>query len=378
MTKTNTISLEDQIKSLAREEGAVLVGICSAESIKDKDFSDPDFLLPGAQSVVSIAVKMDDKTVKKYLSKEDYLALCHEEGHITRKLKKIGEKIKDFLEEKGNKAFNCNVNFNYRFIKKMRSTPKMIVSSFKSLVDLINKKKDENSTLTKKEEKSLEMLRKMLITGIKKTPMNLVPNFSHRCAAVASGLGRVGFSGNVITEKFGARVLFNSIITDAKLKPDEPLEKNPCFNCKICEKSCQGGLFTKDETQEISIAGVKERIAKRNNYAYCIAVCSGMVGQNKFKEWSTYSPFRFDDIDKLPLDDSVVGYVQNMFAKALEKGGVEAENVIRLIENSYLGRNDKPVEDFRPSCGFCQLVCGPTMQDKKESYKAIVESGCIE
>ena len=371
------MSFEEQIKKIALDEGADLVGICSADSIKDKDFSDPNYLLPGAQSVISIAVKFDDETVRKYLSKEEYLPLCHEEGHTTKKLKKIAEKIKVFLEEKGNIAYNCDVNFNYRFIKKMRSAPETIISSFKNFVDLINKQKDENVTLTKKEEKTLEMLRKMLIPGIKKTPMDIVPNFSHRCAAVASGLGRVGFSGNIITENFGARVLFNSIITDAKLKADKPLEKNACINCKICEKSCQGGLFSKDETQEIRIAGVKETIAKRNNYAYCVAVCSGMVGQNKFKEWTTYSPFRFDDIDKLPLDDAVVEYVQNMFAKGLEKGGEEAVNVIRLIENSYLGRSNKPAEDFRPSCGFCQLVCGPTIQNKKESYKAIVESGCV-
>jgi epoxyqueuosine reductase QueG len=374
----NDISLEEQIKKLALDKGADLVGICSADIIKDKDFSDANYLLPGAQSVISIAIAMDDELVRKFLSKEDRKGLSFEEGEITKSLKRISEKIKAFLEEKGNRAYNCNVNFNYRFIKRMKSTPEMIVSSFRNLVDLINKEKDENVTLTKKEEKSLEMLRKMLIPGIKKTPMDLVPNFSHRCAAVASGLGRVGFSGNIITEKFGARVLFNSIITDAKLKPDDPLEDHPCINCKICEKSCQGGLFTRNETQEIKIAGVKETIAKRNNYAYCIAVCSGMVGQNKFKEWTTHSPFRFDDIDKLPLDDSVVKYVQNMFAKALEKGGDEAENVIRLIENSYLGRNDKPTEDFRPSCGFCQLVCGPTLKDKKESYDSIVNSGFVE
>ena len=48
-----------------------------------------------------------------------------------------------------------------------------------------------------------------------------------------------------------------------------------------------------------------------------------------------------------------------------------------LVSNSFLGRNDKPSEDFRPNCGFCQLVCGPSMKDKKESYKLIIESGCV-
>jgi ferredoxin len=181
----------------------------------------------------------------------------------------------------------------------------------------------------------------------------------------------------VITEKYGARVLFGSILTDAKLNPDKPLEINPCVNCKLCEKSCQGGLFAKDEIETIKIADVEETIAKRNNYGYCIAICSGMAGQNKFKEWSTWSPFRLD-VDRLPLDDSITEYVQNMYVKALEKGGKEAENVLRLIENTFLGRNDKPTEDFRPTCGFCQLVCGPDIKSKKESHELIVNSGCIE
>ncbi len=369
------ILIEDQIKKIALDEGASLVGICSADSIKEKEFSDPNYLLPGAQSVVGIAVKFDDEKVRKYLSKEEYLPLCYEEGHITKKLKKIAEKIKVFLEDKGFKAFNCDCNYDYRNINKKS---KIIVDSIRALIALINKEKDENIELTKKEEKTLIMLKKLILPGLRKTPMQLIPSLSHRCVAVASGIGRVGWSGNIITKEYGARVLLNSIITNAKLTPDKPMENNPCVRCKICEKSCQGGLFAKDSEETINIAGVEETIAKRNNYAYCIAVCSSMSGQNKFKEWSTWSPFRFDDIERLPLDDSVIDYVKNMFVKGIEKGGEQAENVLRLIENTFLGRNDKPAEDFRPSCGFCQLVCGPTMQNKKESYKLIVNSGCIE
>jgi epoxyqueuosine reductase QueG len=374
MTVTKELLLEDQIKKLALDEGAALVGICSADSIKDKEFSDPNYLLPGAQSVISIAVNMDDDIVRKYLSKEDYLSLCHEEGYLTKDLLRIGDKIKEFLLEKGFKAYSCNVNFNYRHIN---TNNKAAIPAIRNLINLINKEKNKLE-LTPKEEETLNTLKKLILPGLRMVPMELVPNFSHRCAAVAAGLGRVGWSGNIVTEKFGARVLFNSILTDAILKTDIPIGNNPCLNCKLCEKSCQGGLFSKDEVEMINIANVKETIAKRNNYAYCIAICSGMAGQNKFKEWSTWSPFRFDDIDKLPLDDSVVDYVKNMFAKAVEKGGKEAENVLRLVENTILSRRDKPAEDFRPSCGFCQLVCGSTMKNKKESYQAIVKSGCVE
>lgn len=369
------MSIEEELKQLALAEGAALVGICSAESINDKEFSDPGYLLPGARSVISIAVGMDNEKVMKYLSKEDYLEFCHEEGYLTKELLRICGKIKGFLEGKGFKAFRCNINFNYR---NVNSSNKSFVGALRNLIDLINKENDDSVELTEKEQKTLKILRKSLLRALRKSPINLVPNFSHRCAAVAAGLGRVGWSGNVVTEKFGARVLFGSIITDAELEPDKPLEKNPCIGCKICEKSCQGGLFQRNEKETITIAGVGETIGKRNSYSYCIAICSGMVGQNKFKDWSTWSPFKFNDIEQLPLDESVDAYVKNMYAKAVEKGGKEAENVLRLIENTFLSRNNKPAEEFRPSCGFCQLVCGPTLQDKKESYKLIVNSSSIE
>jgi len=368
--------IEDEIKKLALEAGADLVGICSADSIKDKDFSDPNFLLPGAQSVISIAIKFSDDAVKKYLSKEEHKPLLLEEGLITKRLKKIAEKIKLFIDEKGFEAYNCDCNYDYRNIG---TKGKIIVSTLRTLIDLINKEKDKSVELTEKEKKTLSSLKKLMLGGLRKTPMNLVPSLSHKCVAVASGVGRIGWSGNLITENYGARVLLNSIITTAKLKPDKPLEENPCVNCKLCEKSCQGGLFAKDDEETIIIAGIEETIAKRNNYAYCIAVCTGMSGQNKFKEWSTWSPFRFDDIERLPLDDTVASYVQNMFAKAVEKGGAEAENIYRLVENSYLGRNDKPAEDFRASCGFCQMVCsGHDAKKTRENYNSIVNSGCIE
>ena len=235
------MNLEEQIKKLSLDEGASLVGICSTDSIKDKEFSDANFLLPGAKSVISIAIKFDDDIVNKYLSKEDYLALCHEEGYVTKDLLRIGNIIKEFLEEKGFQAYRCDINFNYRNIN---TTSKAVVPVLRNLIDLINKDNDRNVKLTEKEQKTLTMLKKLILEGFRKSPMNLVPNFSHRCAAVAAGLGRVGWSGNIITEGYGARVLFGSIITDAELTPDNPLKNNPCIGCKICEKSCQGGLFS--------------------------------------------------------------------------------------------------------------------------------------
>ncbi len=370
MTISKTISIEDKIKKIAKDEGAVLVGICSAESIKNKKFSDPTYLLPEAQSVISIAINFKDEVVKKYISKEDQHSFNLEEGLIARKLKEIGEKIKVFLEKQGYKAVNCDLNFDYRNVKVNKS----IVNAVEKMVDLINKENDDSYHLTKTEYKTLENLRQLILPGIQRVSFHYVPELSHKCVAEAAGLGRIGWSGNLITEKYGARLLLNSIVTNAKLEPDKPLDKNPCVRCKLCESSCQGGIFSKDDSQIITIAGIEETIGKRKSEAYCAAICTGMKGQNKFKEWSTWSPF---GPVSLPLDDSIDVFVQNMFADAIAKGGAEAENLIKFIRITYLKPHKRDLEENVLSCTLCQLVCGPTMEDKKESYDLLINSGCV-
>ena len=64
--------------------------------------------------------------------------------------------------------------------------------------------------------------------------------FSHRHAAVLSGLGEFGFNNLVITKKYGPRIRFMSVITAAEIEQDE-LQKTPiCIgeSCLACVKVC--------------------------------------------------------------------------------------------------------------------------------------------
>ncbi|MFX1337368.1 MAG: hypothetical protein ACFFDK_02020 [Promethearchaeota archaeon] len=379
MTKTESSSLEEQVKKIASDEGAVLVGICSADSIKDKKFSDPNFLLPGAQSVISIALNQEEESIKKYLAKEDRDSFCLKSDYINKKLYAIGEKIKIFLEEQGFKAFNCKINFDYRNAKINETTYRAL----ENFVDLINKQKDENYHLSKSEQKTIDALSNMLEIGFKRNKVDFVPEFSHRYAAEAAGLGRIGWSGNIITEKYGARIMLTSVITDAKMNPDEPSKENHCKMCKLCERVCQGGFFSKGEKEKITVAGVQEIIGKRNSYSYCAAVCGGFIGQNRFSEWSTWSPYRFESygiksVDTLPLDETIDDFYQEIMYRAILEGGRKAENVLKMVRTILYGLHNKPKEDYIPTCGNCQIVCGPTMEDKKKSYNLLKNSGCIE
>jgi len=60
-------------------------------------------------------------------------------------------------------------------------------------------------------------------------------DFSHRHAAVAAGLGELGFSGLLLTPEFGPRQRLVSIITDAPLKAS-PMHNGP----KLCQPDSCG------------------------------------------------------------------------------------------------------------------------------------------
>jgi epoxyqueuosine reductase len=68
--------------------------------------------------------------------------------------------------------------------------------------------------------------------------------FSHKLAANMAGLGWIGKSCLLITPKFGPRVRWSTILTDAPLKPTgEPLE-NGCGECTECVDTCPVSAFT--------------------------------------------------------------------------------------------------------------------------------------
>lgn len=68
--------------------------------------------------------------------------------------------------------------------------------------------------------------------------------------AIDAGLGELGRSGMLITEKFGPRVRISKVFTDLPLVPDTPIEFGVtefCASCKRCAKECPGGGISFEE-----------------------------------------------------------------------------------------------------------------------------------
>ena len=68
---------------------------------------------------------------------------------------------------------------------------------------------------------------------------------SHKPVAVAAGLGMMGIHRNVIHEKFGNFILLGTILVDAEVsESDQPINYNPCLECKLCVAACPVGAIS--------------------------------------------------------------------------------------------------------------------------------------
>ncbi len=67
----------------------------------------------------------------------------------------------------------------------------------------------------------------------------------HKPVAVAAGLGKMGIHRNVIHPKFGNFILLGTLLVDSEVsKYGQPIEYNPCLECKLCVAACPVGAIS--------------------------------------------------------------------------------------------------------------------------------------
>ena len=172
-----------------------------------------------------------------------------------------------------------------------------------------------------------------------------------RIAAFAAGLGEFGYSKMFLTPEFGPRVRFVAILTDA------PLEADPIFNGKICDRclkcvgACSGKAISPKETESIIVAGCKVEWGKLDVTKCSVAYRGGN---------SEYNPFIKPDADfkeysqkycGRPDLDKVVGYPKLYETNASLEGarGCIRACMIHLEERGVLkNRFENPFRTKKP------------------------------
>ena len=104
-----------------------------------------------------------------------------------------------------------------------------------------------------------------------------------RIAAMAAGVGEIGWSKMLLTKRFGPRQRLAAIITDAELEPDPIIEPGTiCDKCKLCARDCTGNAIPVDKTVKINLAGYEVEWADID-YDLCSRYFCGMSPE--------YNPF---------------------------------------------------------------------------------------
>jgi epoxyqueuosine reductase len=76
--------------------------------------------------------------------------------------------------------------------------------------------------------------------------------FNHKMAATTAGLGWIGKNGLLISPDFGPRLSLVTVLTDAPLAPDPPMEHSLCGDCTLCVQYCPSQAITGAEWSRTS------------------------------------------------------------------------------------------------------------------------------
>lgn len=68
--------------------------------------------------------------------------------------------------------------------------------------------------------------------------------FNHKMAATSAGLGWIGKNGLLISADYGPRLSLATVLTDALLEADAPMEHSLCGDCTLCRQYCPSQAIT--------------------------------------------------------------------------------------------------------------------------------------
>ncbi len=99
---------------------------------------------------------------------------------------------------------------------------------------------------------------------------------SYKHAAEAAGLGRIGMSSLLITEKYGPRLRVAVCLTEAALEPTPKLENHVCRYCNVCVFKCPAKALERPkagETYVINRFACREYVEAAGGCSECMRVC---------------------------------------------------------------------------------------------------------
>ncbi len=81
-------------------------------------------------------------------------------------------------------------------------------------------------------------------TKVVKKDENWCTPLPHKTVATRAGLGWIGKSCLLVTKQYGSAIRLSSLLTDAPLPADTPINESRCGGCTVCVRNCPAGALT--------------------------------------------------------------------------------------------------------------------------------------
>ena len=303
------MNLTDHVKAKALELGADFAGIANRERFAEVPaHADPANIMPDYQSIVVFGISMSIGCLEAWFSKRSRRPQDDYDLRATESLDDISFSLTRFLESKGHPSCYIKQNGSYDYYD-----------------------------------------------GLK-------PDFSHKHAAVAAGVGVLGISSLLVHPKYGAAVHLGSLMTKAYLEADPMIDidtDNPCKDCGYCVQICPVSAIDPEESTAFTIDG-REYQHSRHHKIKCFYGCDGhtgheyQIGDKKVGTWS----YNHRPISNVKEAMEIITAPEN-----------EVRHPMELAE--------KIIDPELQYCGNCHKICVGDRKQKAALFKMHINSGVV-
>ncbi len=239
---------KEAIRHIALEAGADLCGFGDLSRFEGAPLDmDPRFVFPEAKSIICLAFRIPrgvQRGIEEGTQFYQYPSLAYagiNETLAPNVLYEVGK----YIEENGYEAMPYRNTGGRGRVSDLTGEERYILSP------------EEHSSYNEKYEKIITNRRTMKYTrSVSEGKPAPDLQFHFRIAAVACGLGEIGWNKMLLTPEFGPMQRVAFIFTDAPIEPDPMYNGEPiCKKCMACIRECPGGCLSKNESVKITVGG---------------------------------------------------------------------------------------------------------------------------
>ncbi len=247
------MSFEKELKEYAESIGIRLIGVGAPERMKNAPYGlDPEALLPGAKAVVAFGIPALRGAMAGFFS----------------------------AENSGNEPARAIYG---RYARNSTNTVTLMYATW---------------AISQWIERQGKFISVPTMTG----PWSISRTLSHRFAAVAAGLGEMGYQNAVITPDYGPRVRWGALVTTMPLAPDPMYSGEKLCDPEkcgyACVSRCRVGAINAADCRNCAIGEKTYRIADVN-FNLCRAECNGI--SDRIGKDADYREVQ-DQINRIPYE----------------------------------------------------------------------------